>query len=256
MGRKWTVVWSSSLFCIGAVLMGIALDVYTLIFGRLVIGVAIGVASMTVPVYIAEVAPESIRGSLVSFDVLLITAGQFGAYVIDAIFIHVPGTWRWMLGLGAVPALVQGIGMFFLPESPRILVSNGDSNAALNLLIRTRSSVDVARRELSEIEQECREEAEAFGTRSVLSIIRSDAGLMRAVAIGVGLQIFQQICGINTVMYARQCDDATKPRRHFRWLTVGLCDCAGTTRPQSSRWRASPTTTTPSTGAWRSPSRT
>lgn len=87
--------------------MAFAPTVWILLIGRVIVGLGVGLASMTVPVYIAECAPEELRGALVSIDVLLITTGQFVSYIVDAIFLNVPYNWRWMLGLSAVPAILQ-----------------------------------------------------------------------------------------------------------------------------------------------------
>ena len=95
------------IFAIGAVVMAFAPDLAVLVIGRVIAGLGVGLASMTVPVYIAECAPEELRGAMVSLDVLLITTGQFVAYAVDAILIPVEHNWRWMLGLSAVPAILQ-----------------------------------------------------------------------------------------------------------------------------------------------------
>ena len=87
---------------------------WVLFAGRIIVGLGVGLASMTVPVYISECAPEELRGALVSIDVLLITTGQFVSYCVDAVFLHVPYNWRWMLGLSAVPAILQFVYFYLL----------------------------------------------------------------------------------------------------------------------------------------------
>lgn len=87
--------------------------------GRLLVGLGVGLASVTVPVYIAEAAPPGLRATLVTVNTLLITTGQFVAYLADYGLTYVPGTWRWMLGVAAVPSLLQLLGLMWLPESPR-----------------------------------------------------------------------------------------------------------------------------------------
>ncbi|XP_013912820.1 PREDICTED: proton myo-inositol cotransporter, partial [Thamnophis sirtalis] len=122
-GRRACILLASLLFTAGAVLLAAAPDKETLLGGRLVVGLGIGIASMTVPVYIAEVAPPHLRGRLVTINTLFITGGQFFASVIDGAFSYLPkGGWRYMLGLSAIPAVIQFVGFLFLPESPRWLI--------------------------------------------------------------------------------------------------------------------------------------
>ncbi|ELR17354.1 transporter, major facilitator superfamily protein [Acanthamoeba castellanii str. Neff] len=98
-------------------------DVTTLILGRFIVGLAIGVAAIVSPVYLAEISPTRYRGAVVTVNNLCLTGGQFVSYLVDSAFVSVPGGWRWMLGLGAVPAAVQLVGVvMWLPESPRWLI--------------------------------------------------------------------------------------------------------------------------------------
>lgn len=120
-GRKKATLLADVIFILGAITMAAAPNPYVLIVGRLLIGLGVGIASVTAPVYIAEASPSEIRGSLVSTNVLMITAGQFLSYIVNLAFTQVPGTWRWMLGVAAVPAILQFVLMLFLPESPRWL---------------------------------------------------------------------------------------------------------------------------------------
>jgi SP family myo-inositol transporter-like MFS transporter 13 len=97
-----------------------------LLFGRLVVGLGVGVASMIIPVYISEVAPKSLRGQLTTLNTFTITFGQVIAYVINIIYAEKPSGWRYMFGIGAIPAIIQLIVMPFMPESPRRMVANND----------------------------------------------------------------------------------------------------------------------------------
>ncbi|XP_035820280.1 inositol transporter 4-like [Zea mays] len=99
-----------------------------IVVGRVFVGLGVGMASMTAPLYISEASPARIRGALVSTNGLLITGGQFLAYLINLAFTKVPGTWRWMLGIAGVPALVQFVLMLMLPESPKWLYRKVDSS--------------------------------------------------------------------------------------------------------------------------------
>jgi len=97
-----------------------------LVVGRFVIGLAIGLSSMTIPVYIAEAAPADVRGKLVTINICFITGGQFIAGMVDGGFAETEGGWRYMLGLAAIPAVLQFAGfVLYMPESPRWLVRKG-----------------------------------------------------------------------------------------------------------------------------------
>ncbi|KAH9727711.1 Inositol transporter 1 [Citrus sinensis] len=120
-GRKKATLLADVVFTAGAIIMAAAPDPYVLILGRLLVGLGVGIASVTAPVYIAEASPSEVRGGLVSTNVLMITSGQFLSYLVNLAFTEVPGTWRWMLGVSAVPAIIQFVLMLFMPESPRWL---------------------------------------------------------------------------------------------------------------------------------------
>ncbi|CAM9312363.1 unnamed protein product, partial [Heterosigma akashiwo] len=111
-GRKPAILLSSLIFLLGSVLLSLSSSYNLLVFGRLIVGLGIGMASLAVPMYIAEAAPAHLRGMLVTLNTLFITGGQFTAGMVDGLFSSVPGGWRWMLGLGALPAAVQLCGFW------------------------------------------------------------------------------------------------------------------------------------------------
>jgi SP family myo-inositol transporter-like MFS transporter 13 len=206
LGRKPVILLSSALFTVGAVVMGVAESFAQLLVGRVVVGVAIGFASMVVPLYIAEAAPPESRGRLVSLNSACVTGGQFFAAVLDAMLSSVDDGWRYMLGLAAVPAVLQFIGFLFLPESPRYLLSRGQTTRAWDALTRIRGTQEVET-EFSHIEaevQRAQKEEQTLGegqsTHAWLSLVR-EPPVRRALALGCFLQALQQFCGINTVMY-------------------------------------------------------
>ncbi|XP_050411789.1 proton myo-inositol cotransporter isoform X1 [Patella vulgata] len=202
-GRKATTVLASLVFAVGAVILGAAQNVEMLVSGRAVLGLGIGLASMTVPVYIAECAPCHIRGKMVTLNVLFITGGQFIASVIDGAFSYMDDGWRYMLGLAAIPALIQCIGFIFLPESPRWLVSKNKEVDARDVLIAIRNTRNIDQ-ELDDIKTICEEERRAKAiSGGGLTIIRmlKNSNMRKALVVGCGLQLFQQLSGINTVMY-------------------------------------------------------
>ncbi|XP_076447705.1 proton myo-inositol cotransporter-like [Babylonia areolata] len=202
-GRKICTISASIVFTAGAVVLGVAQNVVMLIVGRLTLGLGIGIASMTVPVYIAEVAPPHLRGRLLTINVLFITGGQFVASLLDGAFSYLKKDgWRYMLGLAGVPSFIQLIGFLFLPESPRFLMKKGKEEQARQVLVAVRGTKDVEE-EVQEIRENCRQDEEA--TRhsqgpTILLMLRS-SNMRRALVVGCGLQLFQQLSGINTVMY-------------------------------------------------------
>jgi sugar porter (SP) family MFS transporter len=166
----------------------------TLLVGRTIVGVGIGLASTTVPVYISEVAPPSARGWQVSLFQLAITVGILAAYMVDYVF-AASGAWRWMLGLAAVPGLILGLGMLYLPESPRWLAKHGQTDRAIKILTRIRGNADVTA-EFKEIQTTLAKSGGSGRWSDLFS-----PAVRPALLVGVGLAIFQQITGINTVIY-------------------------------------------------------
>src|SRR2546430_1144956 len=131
------------MIAIGALASAVAPSPAILIASRVVLGLAIGLASTNVPVYLSEVAPPHARGWVVSLFQLAVTVGIVVAYLVDYAFAGVEG-WRWMLGLAVAPALVFGTGMFFLPETPRWLIRGGHHEVAHRVLVRIRKLADVS----------------------------------------------------------------------------------------------------------------
>ncbi|KAM3608535.1 uncharacterized protein V6R79_000658 [Siganus canaliculatus] len=201
-GRRVCILLASFIFSIGGVILGLAPDKVVLLVGRITVGLGIGIASMTVPVYIAEVSPPHQRGQLVTINTLFITGGQFIASVIDGAFSYLKHDgWRYMLGLSVIPSALQFIGFLFLPESPRWLLQKGRNQEARQVLSRIRGgqSIDV---EYDSIRTSIDEEEKGSGGGSLVFLrILRHGPTRRALVVGCGLQMFQQLSGINTVMY-------------------------------------------------------
>ncbi|WJX80529.1 Integrin alpha chain-like protein (Alpha-int1) [Trifolium repens] len=198
-GRKKATLLADVIFILGAILMAAAPDPYVLIAGRLLVGLGVGIASVTAPVYIAEAAPSEIRGSLVSTNVLMITGGQFISYLVNLAFTEVPGTWRWMLGVSGVPALIQFVLMLFLPESPRWLFLKNRKNEAVDVISKI---YDLSRLEdeIDFLTAQSEQERQRRSTIKFWHVFRSKETRL-AFLVGGGLLAFQQFVGINTVMY-------------------------------------------------------
>jgi sugar porter (SP) family MFS transporter len=192
IGRRPTKIISGCVFAGAAIWSALAPDVWTLIAARFVLGISVGTASFVAPMYISEMVPKKIRGGLVSFNQLMITSGILVAYIIDFALKDVSNNWRWMLGLGALPGIALAVGMYLLPESPRWLVEKGREEDARKVLERARPSGEIDQ-EIEEIEEVAHESARV---RDLLG-----KAIRPMLIVGLGLAIFQQIVGINTVIY-------------------------------------------------------
>jgi SP family galactose:H+ symporter-like MFS transporter len=193
-GRRLMILASAFVFIVGSLCSAAAAGVETLVLARIVIGVAIGVASAAAPVYISEVAPPESRGRLVTFFQLAVTIGILVAYLVGLGFDHIEG-WRWMLGLGCLPAILLAVGMLRMPQSPRWLVMSGNDFAARATLTKIRvDDPDVIDRELAEIKESLDAKPGAWG-ELLAPVVKA------ALFVGIGLAILQQVTGINTVIY-------------------------------------------------------
>jgi MFS transporter, SP family, solute carrier family 2 (myo-inositol transporter), member 13 len=235
LGRRKTILIAAFVFTLGAMLLGLCWNYPSLVLGRVIVGIGIGIASLTTPLYIAEVAMPQMRGQLVTINALLVTIGQFIAGVVDGFFDKaMPETgWRYMLGLAAVPSIIMWIGFLGLPESPRWLAMQGRVEEAQVVLRSIRDTDQDAADELLEIVQSLQtrhlqrllpntsivnapmshggdstsgpEVAEPSedegGVWNRIVTMTSDLPTRRALQLGCGIMALQQLSGINTVMY-------------------------------------------------------
>ncbi|PKS06903.1 hypothetical protein jhhlp_005498 [Lomentospora prolificans] len=215
LGRKRVILFADVLFTIGALIQAFSWTVTGMVIGRCVVGAGVGAASFVVPLYIAEVAPAAFRGMLVTTNILFITLGQVFAYIIGWLFAEYAAKetgWRWMVGLGAAPSVMQALVLGFMPETPRWLVMKGFAEEAKGVVQRVSGSgVATARMAdavVKEIEVELREEQVArrlrgggeglaAGFKELLMVRRN----RRALTIACLLQGLQQLCGFNSLMY-------------------------------------------------------
>src|SRR3954470_5074576 len=201
LGRKKTLTVLAVLFFIGTLGGVFAPDLLVMIPSRVILGFAVGGASVTVPVYLAELAPTERRGSLAGRGELAIVIGQMLAFIMNAIIGNVwadhAGVWRYMLAVAALPAIALFVGMMSMPESPRWLISKGRHDEALSVLMQVRSP-ERARAEMEEVEFLAAEEEEAhLGGWKALKV----PWIRRIFVAGIGVAIFQQATGINSIMY-------------------------------------------------------
>ena len=198
LGRRKVILASAVIFAVGAVWSGIAADAWNLVLARLFLGVAIGVSSFAVPLYIAEISPTKVRGTLVSMFQLMVTIGVLVSYLSDLYFADESDMtcWRPMFYVGVIPACILLIGMFFMPETPRWLMSQGRRDESIRILNRIEGEAQ-AKISFRQMQEEIkRSEAEESGWRELLQ-----PWLRTPLIICIGIMFFQQFVGINTVIY-------------------------------------------------------
>ncbi|WP_294900180.1 sugar porter family MFS transporter [Tatumella sp. UBA2305] len=194
LGRKKSLMAGAILFVAGSLCSAFATNPEVLIAARVLLGLAVGIASYTAPLYLSEIAPEKIRGSMISLYQLMITIGIVGAYLSDTAFSYT-GEWRWMLGVITIPALLLLVGVIFLPNSPRWLAAKGNFKDAQRVLDRLRDTSEQAKRELDEIRESLKIKQTGW------ALFTSNPNFRRAVWLGVLLQVMQQFTGMNVIMY-------------------------------------------------------
>lgn len=206
-GRKRLLVFSSLLFLATGLGTALAPDFRTFVVFRILGGIGIGIASNISPMYIAEVAPAGIRGRLVSLNQLTIVIGILAAQIvnwliaqpvpIDATDVQILNSWngqigwRWMFGAGTVPAALFFLAMFVVPESPRWLMKNGKEEKGRRVLAAIGGKLH-ADREVAEIKRSLTNETAAVHFSELLQ-----PGILKVLALGIFLAIFQQWCGVN-----------------------------------------------------------
>ena len=174
--------------------------------GRVVVGFGVGSAAMVVPLYIAEVAPAKARGRLIGLNNMSITGGQVISYAIGAAFANVNHGWRYMVGLGALPALILAALMPFCPESPRHLIYNHRQEEARDVLRRIYghpSDVQLASvlASISAACDEAREINEGATRWTKIRQLHTVPSNLRALVSACGLMVISQLSGFNTLMY-------------------------------------------------------
>lgn len=218
IGRRPTIIVLSILFFLGTLLVvtspgGAEHGTHTtlgfsmLILGRVTLGIAVGGASAVVPVYLAELAPFEIRGSLAGRNELMIVVGQLAAFVVNAVIAaiwgHHDGVWRIMFAICAVPAIFLFFGMLRMPESPRWLVEKGRYDDARDVL-RTVRSKERADAEIADVESVANQERVAGKRQLGFKSILANRNLLIILLVACGLGIAQQFTGVNAIMYYGQ----------------------------------------------------
>jgi sugar porter (SP) family MFS transporter len=196
LGRKKINIIASLIFVVGSILAAIAPDTHSLIAGRLLLGLAIGIVAATVPLYLAELSPKDKRGRMVTFFQLAITLGILLSYVVGYIFGDAENAWRLMFWAGFVPAIILFVGMLFVPESPRWLLTKGRNEEALKVLNQLRTPEDAVA-EYNETLKLLKEEK--LNKSSWMELFMPK--LRIPLFIGIGIFAIQQFSGINAIIY-------------------------------------------------------
>ncbi len=219
-GRKPGLMMAAAIFAVSSLGMASSTTLSIFVMMRFAAGIGVGMASMLSPMYIAEVSPASIRGRNVAINQLTIVIGILVTNLVNyTLSDNGPDAWRWMFGLGTVPAILFLIGVIFLPESPRWLVKAGDPAKAERVLnkIGSKAYVDST---LGDIERSLQ------GAKKQSYAAVFEKAVRPAVVIGITLAVFQQLCGINVVFnYTSTIFEsvgADLDRQLFETVSIGI----------------------------------
>lgn len=198
LGRKKMIIINAVIFALGAVGCAFSTDFVMLISMRLIVGFAIGITSFVVPMYIAEISPSGKRGALVTLNQLMITIGLLVSYITDYWLSNDNNieSWRWMFLVGFFPAIVLLVGMFFLPETPRWLISKNRWDEGKKVLIGVEDP-SLVEQTLADL----KEEVEFSSKNSIRAGEILKPWLRPALIITIGIFFFQQFSGVNTIIY-------------------------------------------------------
>jgi len=194
-GRKKILSAAALLFVVSAIGTAAANSIFVFVIFRVFGGFAVGIASMVSPMYIAEIAPAKQRGQLVSLNQLTVVIGILLAFFSNYLLVNTgDNNWRWMLCVMALPAALFFIALFFVPESPRWLAVKGKTQQAMQILEKINGK-ETALREMEIISNSLKNKSD----ESFKAVF--EPALRMPLIIGIGLAFFQQITGINTIMY-------------------------------------------------------
>lgn len=196
IGRRMAIIINAAVFLVGAVILAFAPSFAVLVVGRFIVGFGVSLSAIAECIYISEIAPAKRRGLLVSFNEVGICLGILLAYSVNVFFIDKPSGWRYMFGLSGIPAFIQGVGMFFLPHSPRWLILNGQDEKACKMIRKLSSLVDPYE-EVSKIKSGLNVEYH-YKFTDLLS--RTDNMRIRML-VGGGVVFLQQFTGQPTIVY-------------------------------------------------------
>ncbi len=194
IGRKKSLMIGATLFIVGSLGSGFAVSADMLIGFRLVLGLSVGIASYTAPLYLAEMSDKNARGRVISGYQLMVTVGILAAFLSDTAFSYT-GNWRMMLMVIALPAVLLLLTVIRLPDSPRWLAAVGRMEDASHVLESLHGSAQAAMEELKDIKETLKIKQDGW------ALFKANKNVRRAVFLGVLLQAMQQFTGFNVIMY-------------------------------------------------------
>jgi major inositol transporter-like SP family MFS transporter len=201
LGRRRNIMILAFVFFFGTLFTSLSPNVWCVILARIVLGFAVGGASATVPVYISEMSSTKNRGRMVAIDQMMIVIGQLVAYIANSVIENIthnaPGTWRYMIVLGTLPAILLWVGMLILPDTPRWYIANKLPEKAKKLLLEIRDAAEV-KTEMLDIEKRVKE-SKNIKAASIKDF--KTPWIKRLLLIGIIIAITQQITGVDTIMY-------------------------------------------------------
>ncbi|KAI0438350.1 general substrate transporter [Xylaria telfairii] len=205
-GRKGAIYVGCVLFIVGAILQASAFSLAQMTVGRLVVGFGVGSAAAIVPLYIAEVSPSKYRGRMIGLDNMSITGGQLVSYGIGAAFAYVPGGWRYMVGGGAIPAIVLAILLLFCPESPRQLISHDKAEEAARVIRKiypnaTDQQVEDKIKHITYHVDLAKAINHGKGRWWIIKQLYVVPANLHALISACGLMAISQLCGFNSLIY-------------------------------------------------------
>ncbi|HEV2662322.1 MAG TPA: sugar porter family MFS transporter [Ktedonobacteraceae bacterium] len=226
IGRKKTLLLLAVIFTLGAIVTAFSPNFIFFLVCRIVVGLGIGAAASVVPIYISEVSPARLRGSLVTFNQLAITVGIAVSYWVDLAFAHFGMGWPPMFAAAAIPSVLLFLGMLICPETPRWYAGKGRWDEARHVIEGIKGTNPD--REIADIRASLREERQQAGFKELFS-----PGVRAALIVGVGLAVFQQFVGINTVIYYaptifQQAGFASASAAIFATSVVGIVNVLAT----------------------------
>lgn len=198
LGRKKIIIITSVIFMLGAIASGSAPNVQILIISRLILGVGIGISSFSVPLFLAEISPARRRGAIVTLNQLMITIGILLSYIIDYLAADDsnPFSWRMMFHIGFIPGFILFAGMFFVPETPRWLMSKGRDEEARKILERVEDP-DLIDSTINKLKEEI--SLDSKNTKTFKQLF--EPWLRYPLIIGIGIMAFSEFTGIDTIVY-------------------------------------------------------
>ncbi|WKZ94877.1 sugar porter family MFS transporter (plasmid) [Chimaeribacter arupi] len=199
-GRRKNLLWVAAIFIFGALGTACAWDVPSMIVARFVLGLAVGCASVTVPIYISELARPEQRERLVTVNELMIVTGQFLAYTVNAAIVNLypemSHNWRIMLAIPALPGALLWVGMLMMPESPRFFMRRGETEKAVKVLETLRSPGEV-QKEIKEIQKIIQIDSVKVSLFEELK----KPWVIQLILIGLMIVLATRVTGVNTIMY-------------------------------------------------------